>query len=127
MEELLLGEGYECFVPTVDAGVDFLAYRHAGDPPLRIQAKARSADQNFLWDIKTGQSNFVGEPTHFFFMHGSPPTDNYWLVPGPIVRKVWRSIPKGKRVILTKAARELFQPFKKEAGFRAARTWQSED
>jgi hypothetical protein len=129
LESILLMEGFELFIPAVDAGVDFLAFSPSGQM-LRIQSKARSADQDYLWDITVGQRSLVGPPTHFFFIHGTPPTDDYWLVPAPVVRKVWLSPkpkPDTRRVILSRRVRDLFQPFKKEAGFRAARTWEPEE
>lgn len=81
-----------------------------------------------LWDITVGQRTVVGPPTHFFFMHGSPPGGVYWLVPAPLVHQVWKKTPKGTmRVRMNKPeadrARTLFQPYIGESGFRKALGW----
>jgi hypothetical protein len=125
LEALLLTEGFELFTPVVDSGVDFLAISPSGQM-LRIQSKARSEGRQFLWDITFGQRNSIGAPTHYFFMHGTPPTDNYWLVPESVVKKIWftpKPKPGTKRVDMNRVVRELFQPFKKEAGFQKALRW----
>jgi hypothetical protein len=126
---LLLASGFEVFAPVVDKGSDVLAVNPAGHL-LRIQSKCRSPEMDRLWDIRVGQRTRMGPPTHFFFAHGFPPHSDYWLVPAEIVGRVWFRTPaKTMRVTLTRISRrvpvrEVFQPFKQEAGFQKALEWE---
>jgi hypothetical protein len=120
----LLRYGFEVFTPVVDRGSDFLALNPAGQF-LRIQSKGRGDDMHFLWDIQVGQRTRLGPPTHFFFMHGVPPRDVFWLVPTEIVESVWKKTPQGTmRVRMNKPdsdrVRTLFQPYIREAGLNKA-------
>lgn len=127
----LLTYKFEVYSPIVDAGTDFLAFNPSGEP-LRIQSKGRSERMGYLWDITIGQRTIVGPPTHYFFMHGSPPGEVHWLVPAHLVHKVWKKTPKGTmRVRMNKPEsdhiRVLFQPFIGESGIRKAAAWRQDN
>lgn len=123
---LLLSSGFEVYSPVIDVGSDFLAVNPKGFD-LRIQCKGRGADKQWLWDIRKDQLDQRHPPTHFYFIHGAPNTDDSWLVPSDVVKQVWTPLkpkPGTYRVHLTEKTRRTFQPFRKDAGIREARSWQ---
>jgi hypothetical protein len=122
---LLLSWGFEMYKPLVDVGTDFLAINPRGER-LRIQCKGRGTDKDWLWDIRTDQLDRRHPPTHYFFIHGAPNTDDSWLVPDNVARKAWIRYGRKVRVTLTARNRKLFQPFRKDAGIRDALLWTPE-
>ena len=123
----MLKYGFEAFTPVTDKGSDYLALNPSGEI-LRVQSKGRGDEMAFLRDIVVGQQTRLGEPTHYFFMHGDPPREVYWLVPADIVKAVWNRTPKGTvRVRMNKPdsdhLRTLFQLYIREASFNKAQDW----
>lgn len=124
---LLLNHGFEVFQPIVDVGVDFLAYNRLGSL-LRIQSKSRRRDTATVFDLSPPKSKKVKSPTHVFYVRGTIPTEDYWLVPFPIVKRLARKLKRSRgrsalRINLSKEMQRKLRDYYREDGFEAARDW----
>lgn len=124
---LLLNYGFEVFQPLVDVGVDFLAYNHRGSL-LRIQSKSRSSEDMSVFDLSPPKSKKVESPTHVFYVRGTVPTNDYWLVPFPVVKRLATRLRSRRgrtiyRVVLSKPTQRKLRDYYREDGFETAREW----
>ena len=124
---LILNYGFEVFQPLVDVGVDFLAYNQRGSL-LRIQSKSRSQEEMTVFDLSPPKSRKVESPTHVIYARGRMPTDDHWLVPYSVVKRLASKIsgPRGRkilRIVMSKPMQRRFRDFYREEGFEAARGW----
>ena len=83
-----------------------------------------------VFDLSPPKSKKVESPTHVFYARGKMPTDDYWLVPYSMVKRVAKNIrgPRGRRtlrIIMSKDMQKRLRDFYREDGFEEARNWKS--